>query len=304
VILVVCAVICATTVGVVCERRFAGARLAAQRALGAMLYVLIPFVAYVNIAHLHLTVAGGLGLALALATIATMGAVAWAIGRRRLGLADDRLGAVICTVVISNTGNLGLPMAVALLHSSALPSAVAFDQLVNGPALYLLGFGAGATFGGLAGTGFVARLRAYVVRNPPLLAVIAGLIAPPSLAPAPLPAISRAVVPCLLALGFFTVGVYLSAERREDSARLLERPDGPVLLAISLKLVATPLIVAGISAAIVQMPRVYLLQAAMPTGVNSLLVGHAYGLDQRIAATAIVWTTTIVLIWGLALAVL
>lgn len=303
-ILVALAVVGCTAIGIISERRFAGAQRAAQRTLGLMLYVLLPFVAFVNIAHLHLTVAGGIGLGVALAAVTAMGAIAWAVAKYRFGLADDGVGAVICTVVISNTGNLGLPMAVALLHASALPSAVAYDQLVNGPALFLLGFGAGAAFGHVAGAGFGPRLKAFLVRNPPLLAVIAGLLAPPSLAPSPLPQISHLIVPCLLALGFFAVGVHLSAERREDSAPLLERPDRPVLLTIALKLVALPLILASISLTLVRMPQVYLLQSAMPSGVNSLLVGHAYGLDQRIAANAIVWTTAIVLIAGLALSLL
>jgi hypothetical protein len=47
------------------------------------------------------------------------------------------------------------------------------------------------------------------------------------------------------------------------------------------------------------MPAAYLLLAAMPTGVNALVVGHAYGLDQRLIATAIVWSTAAVLAAGL-----
>ena len=34
----------------------------------------------------------------------------------------------------------------------------------------------------------------------------------------------------------------------------------------------------------------------MPTGLNSMIVGHAYGLDLRTTAEAIVYSTTIVLI--------
>lgn len=46
-------------------------------------------------------------------------------------------------------------------------------------------------------------------------------------------------------------------------------------------------------------PTVYLLQAAMPTGINSLIVGHAFGLDQRLIATVIVWSRLVVLAGGL-----
>ncbi len=57
--------------------------------------------------------------------------------------------------------------------------------------------------------------------------------------------------------------------------------------------------VACITALIIRMPSTYVLQAAMPTGVNTLIVGHAYGLDLRFIATAIVWSTAAVLLAGL-----
>jgi predicted permease len=303
-ILVALAVICATAFGIVSEHRFAGARTVAQKMLTLMLYVLVPFVSFVNIAHLRVTVAGGVGLGFAYLMVAIVGLLAWVVGRFWLRLADQRLGAVICAVVVVNTGYLGLPMTVALLHSSALGSAVAYDQLVSGPSLFLIGFGVGATFGDQAGAGGWARVRAFLTHNPPLIAVVAGLLAPPALAPAPLQAASHVVVASLLVVGFFAVGVYLSSERREDAAPLLERPDRPVLLALGLRLLTAPLILAGLSTLIVHVPSAYVLQAAMPTGINSLIVGHAYGLDQRLIATIIVWSTAAALVGGLLLATL
>jgi predicted permease len=119
---------------------------------------------------------------------------------------------------------------------------------------------------------------------------------PPWLAPAPLPAISHLVVGGLLVLGFFSVGVYLSSERRADCARLLERPDGSVLLALGLRLANAPLMIAALSTAIVTVPRAYLLEAVMPTGISALIVGHVYGLNQRVIATIIAWSTALVLV--------
>jgi predicted permease len=300
-IYVALAVVTATAIGIVCERRFAGARQAANRTLRVMLYVLVPFVSFVNIAHLRVTVGAGVGIAVAWVMIAFVGLIAYAIGRFWLKLVDRELGALISSVVVVNTGYLGLPMAVALLHVRALGPAIAYDQLVSGPALPLLGFGVGAAFGTDSGQSQMARVRAFLTRNPPLMGVIAGLLAPPSLAPAPLPAISHAVVVVLLLLGFFAVGVHLSSERREDSAPLLERPDRRVGVAVALRLVAAPVILAGLAAPFVRPPSAYLLQAGMPSGINSLIIGHAYGLDQRLIATIVVWSTAIVLVGGLVL---
>jgi predicted permease len=303
-IYVALAVVIATAIGITCEHRFAGARQMANRMLRVMLYVLVPFVSFVNIAHLRVTVGAGIGIAAAWVMIAVVGVSAYAIGRFGLRLADRELGALISTVVVVNTGYLGLPMAVALFHTRALGPAVAYDQLVSGPALPLLGFGVGAAFGTRSGQSQLARVRSFLTRNPPLVGVVAGLLAPPSLAPAPLPAISHIVVALLLALGFFAVGVHLASERREDSAPLLERPDRRVGVAVALRLVAAPLILAGLAAPFVRVPPAYLLQAGMPSGINSLIVGHAYGLDQRLIATIVVWSTAIVLVGGLGLSLL
>jgi malate permease and related proteins len=304
-ILVALAVVLSTAFGVVCEhRRSDTAARASRLALEMMLYALVPFVSFVNIAHLHLTSGGGVGLIGAYVAFATAGLIAWAIGRFGMRLPRPTLGAVILTVVIVNTGYLGLPMTVALLGASHLGSAIAYDQLVSGPMLLTVGFGIGAAFGSRAGDTGRARLRAFLVRNPPLIAVIAGLIAPASLAPASLVTASHVAVVALLPLGFFGVGVNLSAERREDAAPLLELPDRRVVLAVVMRLAAVPLVLALISAAIIKVPSAYLLQAAMPTGINSLIVGHAYGLDQRLIATIIVWSTLTVLIVGLGISLL
>lgn len=303
-ILVAIAVILATGAGLVYERCSSGAPRTAAVILRVMLYALVPFVSYVNIAHLRVTVGAGVGIALAWAMIGLLAGLAYVVGRRLLALPRRELGAVICTVVIVNTGYLGLPMAVALLGSRSLGAAVAYDQLVSGPVLFTVGFGVGATFGTRAAGGQLARIRAFLTRNPPLIGVVAGLLAPPALAPAPLPAISHGVVVALMILGFFAVGILLASERREDGAALLERPDRRVAAAVVLRMAAGPAILGVLSLLLVRIPSAYLLQAAMPCGINSLLVGHAYGLDQRLAATIIVWSTMIGLAGGLVLSVL
>jgi predicted permease len=296
--LVAAVVIAATAVGLFCERRSSFASVAARVSLAVMLYALVPFVSFVNIAHLHVTAGAGVGLVVAYIAIGFAGALAWTIGSRVLRLTRPEVGALICCVILVNTGYLGLPMSTALLGPHALSSAVAYDQLISGPTLFLVGFGVGAAFGTRAGTARSERFRSFLARNPPLLAVIAGLIAPASAAPAVLVHASHVVVAALLPLGFFAVGVNLSAERREEGAPFIELPDVRVIVAVLLRLCIPVAALAAVSTAIVTVPRAYLLQAAMPTAVNSLIVGHAYGLDQRLIATAIVWSTAAVIVLG------
>jgi len=303
VLIVALAVLVAAAVGVAGERRSAHAPAIARRILQLMLYVLVPFVSFVNIAHLDVTVAAGTGLGFAYVALGLAGAAAGYAGRR-MQLSRPEIGALICSVILVNTGYLGLPMTVALIGPRQLGTAIAYDQLVSGPMLFIAGFGIGAAFGTRAGEGARARTRAFFARNPPLLAVVAGLVAPASLAPSALVHASHVVVAALLGLGFFVVGVNLSAERREDGAPLLEPPDRRVLVAVALRLLVAPLLLGAVSLTIVKLPSTYLLQAAMPSAINSLLVGHAYGLDQRMIATAIVWSTFATLTIGLLIAAL
>lgn len=289
--------------GVVCERRLSSAREIARRTLQVMLYVLIPFVSYVNIAHLRISVAAGVGLGMGWLLIGLVAVLAWAVGSRVLGLERRQLGAVICCVVITNTGYLGDPIVSTLLGAAGLRHGVAWDQLVGGPALFVLGFGVGATYGDAGTVRWRDRARTFLLRNPPLWAVIAGLIVSPRLAPAPLPQASRVVVDAMLVTGFFAAGVYLSAERRHEHARLIQAPDRSILLVLAVRLLAAPLILLGLSAAAVAVPTAYLVQSFMPTGLNALVVGQAYGLDQRLIATAILWGSLIVLVVALALGV-
>jgi predicted permease len=290
-------VVLATGVGVACDRHAAWSGKAGRAALTLMLYVLLPFVAYVSFAHLELSLGAGVGLVIAYIGLGLAGTCAWWVGRR-IGVSGPTLGALICTVMLVNTGYLGLPMVVALLGEHDLSHAVAYDQVISGPMVFTAGFAVGAAFGSRERVGSGPRALNFLTKNPPLIAAITGLLVPAAWAPHVLVTASHVVVDALLVIGFFAVGVYLSSERREDNARLLERPDRQVLVALALRFTINPALLGLVWLAGVGIPTTYLLLSLMPSGVNSLIVGHAYGLDQRLIATMIVWSTLLVLVFG------
>lgn len=299
-IYVVLAVVASVTAGVAAERRSStGAQRLGRRTLDVMLYVLVPFVTFFNIAHLHITRGVGVGIGLGYAELAVVGIAAWVIGERVLRLSRPVTGALICATVLANTGYLGLPLAVALLGPRQLGTAIAFDTLVSAPMLLFVGFAVGAAFGGHAGDTRGERVRAYFARNPPLLAVAAGLLAPRSLAPALLVSASHVVVFALLPLGFFTLGINLAVESDEGVVGFPPRLTAPIATVLGLRLLAAPALMLILSALVVAVPAAYLLQAAMPCGINSLIVAHAYGLDLRLVAGALAWSTAVVMVVGL-----
>ena len=68
----------------------------------------------------------------------------------------------------------------------------------------------------------------------------------------------------------------------------------PVALTIITSLAVVPALLMLMAAPLIDLPAAYRLLSAMPTGLNSLVVAHAYGLDMEITAEAVTWSTAIV----------
>lgn len=341
-ILLAAVIVAATAAGAVADRRRpASTDRIARRLMDAILWLLLPVVAFFNMAALELTVEVGAGIGFAYVGLAATMGLAWLVGARVLRLPRPATGALIVAAGLANTGYLGLPFNAVTLGFDALPQAVAYDVLVSSTALVTVGFSVGAAFG-TAATEPRGRVRAFFTRNPALWATAAGLLAPEALAPGWAVDATRVLVIATVPIGFFAVGAALSGEsgtaakrpggtapeagggrpgrtapeaageRRGGRAPVtvatrsmrLAPLDRPVVAATALKLLVPPAVVAGLSALLVAVPEPYLLQAAMPTGVNTLVIAHAYGLDRRIAAGSIAWTTAIVVVVGVVVALL
>ena len=299
-ILVTAAIAVSVAAGLLAERRWGERAQAASRtSLTVLLWTVLPFVTFFTLARLEITAGVGAGLALGYLELAIVGAIAWVVATRVLGLSRPATGALLVVVVLANTGYLGVPLNGALLGRDDLAPAIAFDTVVSGPMFYVVGFAIGAVFGAAAGDTKRERFRAFLVRNPPLLAVVAALLAPDALAPDVLVDVATVLVYAVLPLGFFVLGVNLAAEAEEGALPFPPPFGAPVGVALALRLLAAPALMLAFSAAIVRLPDAYLLQAAMPSGINSLVVAHAYGLDLRITSAVLAWSTTIVVAVGL-----
>jgi malate permease and related proteins len=265
-----------------------------------MLYALLPPVIFFNLAAARIDVAHGIGIGIGLLASALGALFAWWAASRVLHLSRPRTGAVVCTVLSVNTGYLGYPLTVALLGHDQLSDAVLYDVLVTGPCLLLGAFAVGAAFGTRAGETPRQRLRAFLTRNPPLFAAIAGLLAPGALAPNLLVDLSQALLVAILPLGFFAVGATL-AENAEHGELPIPPPlTRPVALSVASRLALVPALLMLLAAPLIELPAAYRLLSAMPSGINSMVVAHAYGLDMEITAEAVTWSTTIVVLASLA----
>jgi predicted permease len=300
VLLTTAVIVLAVAIGVWSERRWPeGAATASRGALTLLLYVLLPPVIFFNIAASEIDVGHGVGLVLGIVASSLGALFAWLVANRMLNLTHPQVGAVVCAVLVVNSGYLGYPLAVALLGRDELPDAVLYDVLVSGPCLLLGAFAVGAAFGTKAGETPRQRVAAFFTRNPPLYAAIAGLLAPDALAPEPLVDISQALIVAILPIGFFAVGATLAENAEHGELPMPPPVTRPVMLAIATRLAVVPALLMLLAAPLIELPTAYRLLSAMPSGLNSLVVAHAYGLDMEITAEAVTWSTAIVVLAAL-----
>ena len=299
-LLIVAAIALSTAVGVAAERRWpdrAGPR--TRDSLLFVLYVIMPPTTFFNLAAIDFDADLGGGIVIGWVAVALAALAAWFLAARVLHLSRPQVGAVMACTITANTGYLGYPLTAALLGADEISEAVAYDIGVQAPALLIGAFAVGAAFGTRAGTGARERTGSFFARNLPLYAAIAALFAPDSFAPELAVEISRIAVVAILPIGFIAVGAALAEEADAGDLRIPPPLRRPTVAVFAAKLMILPLALYLIALPLIELPGTYLLMAVMPTGLNSIIVAHAYGLDLPITAEAITWTTAIVVLLAL-----
>jgi predicted permease len=301
VILVALAIAVCTAIGAAAERAYGErAQVFSRRLIDVMVWALLPFIVFFITVRLHFGGGVGIGLLLAYVELAIVGFLAAQIGTRVLKLPRASVGALILGVILANTGYLGIPLTAALLGHDSLAPAIAWDTIVSQVMLYTAGFAVGAAYGTEAGETPRQRARAFLTRNPVLWALVLGLLAPSAVAPDAIVDVARFCAAYgVLPLGFFILGVNLMAEREEGVFGFPPPFTAPVGVALVLRMAVAPLLLLGLSSITTDIPDAYYVQAAMASGINSLIVGHLYGLDLRLCASTIAWTTTIAVVAAL-----
>jgi predicted permease len=294
---IVLTVIVATAVGVTVERRDnARAHTLRQAILQAMLWVLVPFVAYVNIARAHLSLDATLSIAVAAASIVVAGTIMWRLARGPFALPDGTAGAAIVCTIQANTAYFGLPLIAALFTHAQLSQAVVYDGLVSLPMFVIGSYSVGARLGHAREGGLRAQLRTGLLRNPVLWAVALALVVPEAWAPEALVTPSHVAIYALLPLGFFVVGVTLGDEAKDGMLRIPPPLTPPIAAVVLLRMAFVPLVLLVVGQTLIDVPPPFYVMAAMPVGINTVLVGHATGLDLRLASSAIAWSTVVALL--------
>ena len=283
--------------GVLVERRWSkSAQRLSSRLLEAIVFLLLPVIIFFTVIDLKVTSSIGAGLGFGWVERLVVFGLAWVIGSRLLRLTRPETGAVMTTASLANTGYLGIPLVGLMLGKDKIGLAVTYDTVVNAPAVVLLGFGIGAAFGTKAGKSARDRAKAFILRNPPLYALVLALVLPSSVAPSWGSDLAHILALGIAPLGFFALGVNLMLEHEETGVRIFPpQLTAPVLTAVGLRCLVAPATMALLSVTLIGVPTTFLVEAAMASGINSLVVAHIYGLDMRITVGAITWSTALVL---------
>jgi predicted permease len=186
----------------------------------------------------------------------------------------------------ANTGWLGPPVIVAVLGHDQLPIALLYATAISAPFNMLVN----ASLAAAHDRAHILQIvKVSILRNHYLGPTLVGLVY--GLAGGPVPARLLDVAQVVIVVGaipaFFGFGLVL--------ARTSLVPDGTVGAALVTRLVIAPslLLAAG---TLVAMPRAFVLQAGMATGMNVLVLSNEHRLPMRPVVSTIFWGTLIVLL--------
>ena len=259
-------------------------------ALPALLFAATARMTFADIDHPGFALASGSAMA---ATFALSMALDRRRGKRLADRAIEGLDAAY-----ANSGFLGIPLGLALFGNAILPALV-ISVLLTACLLFafaivlieldLATVAPGARAGTLRAT--LSRTLSSLVRNPLLVAPVAGGAWAATGLPLPLPVdrflglLGAAASPCALV----TIGLFLFQQReradRSEVARL-----------VGLKLVAHPLLTLAF-AWLVPMPKAWfetaLLLAALPTGTGPFMLAKLYGREAAATSQAILVSTVL-----------
>lgn len=190
-------------------------------------------------------------------------------------------GVLMLTVPLGNTGFVGIPLLEALVGPEAVPYAILYDQFGTFLALNTLGVIVAAQYSG-AQSSFKKNIKA-IVSFPPFIALCVALATLifdyPDWLNHALSRISTTLVPVVM------VAVGLQWQLRLDRHYLMPLGVGLVFILFITPAIAFLLLwLLGLQGLV---PRVIVLQAAMPAMISAAVLAMSHNLAPRLASALV-----------------
>lgn len=234
----------------------------------------------------HLSFLGITLLALLLMLFLTV--VAFLVGKA-LSLKSATLGAFILVAACGNTGYLGYTIVSSVYGKSGLVKAFFYDIFGTVVFIFTIGLYIAETYG--LGEGKIKKLK-EIVTFPAMIALVLALclrnVTLPLFLLKTVSYLSKATIPLIM----LSVGLSLEAKKIKNYPWL-------IMIVVVIKLLISP-VVAYLGGLLGQMSpdmlKVAVLEASMPSGMLTLVIGLKYRLDTDFLPAAIVVTTALSLI--------
>lgn len=252
------------------------------------IYILLPALIFDNLVRSALSLAdlGRLAVLVALVTILLM-VIAWVAARPFAALGRGTQSAMMLSIVLVNSGNLGLPVITFAFGEAAIPTAVVIVALTSIVTTTLGVFL--SSRGRLSSSGALLS----VFKTPLLYALVVALVVnlfaielPPAITRAT-GLLAQATVPTVLLL----LGMQLARTSLREQIGLRWRALATV---VGARLVVAPVLVALLSVLLGYSSlerHALVVQLAMPTAVNAAVVAAEFGGDAEFVSGAVVVST-------------
>jgi predicted permease len=217
--------------------------------------------------------------------IAAIVVIAYAVARL-MRLENAAIPVFIVCAFFGNTGYIGFPLNIAAQGRESL-ALTAFVSTIYTVIVFTFGAYLCQRYSGSDKNGEKKGLRLHTI--PVFWAAAAGIIlsfiALPDLVRLPLTLIEDSTSP----LALVATGAMISAIGVKENARTIGAISGIKLLVMPAIVVITALIT-GISGTIY---KTALLEAATPVGVTNTILAQQFGLDEKLASSAVVISTVL-----------
>ena len=199
---------------------------------------------------------------------------------RWMKFSRETIGCLILTAAAGNTAFLGIPMIQAIVGNSAMPTAIAVDQLGSTPCILTFGVLIASLFS-TSGQGFslVATMK-KIATFPPFIATAIAIALNSVSYPHELTGALEKLSACVAPLALLSIGLQLHFQGIKENFK-------PLMTGLFFRVFLSPLIVASFlwmtGHDLGDFEKALLIDSMMGTQITAMVIAQEYDLNKKLA---------------------
>ena len=199
---------------------------------------------------------------------------------RWMKFSKETIGCLILTAGAGNTAFLGIPMIQAIVGESAMPTAIAVDQLGSTPCVLTFGVLIASYFS-TAGQGFnLVNTFKKIATFPPFIATAIAIALNSVSYPHELTGALEKLSACVAPLALLSIGLQLHFQGIKENIK-------PLMTGIFFRVFLSPLLVASFlwmtGHDLGATEKALLIDSMMGTQITAMLIAQEYDLNKKLA---------------------